>query len=172
MYRKKLSKASQEWLWTEADQNDSFSDSSYKFPIQRILQNEVMTARTQANSILDFGNFGCLVVVGSNSETCLERTITLHYDAVIDCLIKWVQLAPAFDHSPALNRSSLCLDTADLLSLFLYQFSLSFSPCYEPNFLFRPVSKTSRGGVNNFRATLVLQLSYKRICSRNYESFS
>ena len=39
MFRKQLSKASQEWLWTDADQNDSFSDSSYLFPIQRILQN-------------------------------------------------------------------------------------------------------------------------------------
>ena len=39
MYRKKLSKASQEWLWTDADQNDSFSDSSFLLPIQPILQN-------------------------------------------------------------------------------------------------------------------------------------
>ena len=55
MYRQKLSKASQEWRWTDADQNDSFSDSSYLFPIQRILQNEVMIARSEANSILDLG---------------------------------------------------------------------------------------------------------------------
>ena len=53
--QKKLSKASQEWLWTDADQNDWLSDSSYLFPIQRILQNEVMIARTEANSLLDLG---------------------------------------------------------------------------------------------------------------------
>ena len=34
MSRKKLSKASEEWLWTDADKHDSFSDSSYLFPIQ------------------------------------------------------------------------------------------------------------------------------------------
>ena len=55
MYRKKLSKVSQEWLWTDVDQKDSFSDSSYLFPIQRIFQNEVLIARTEANSILDLG---------------------------------------------------------------------------------------------------------------------
>ena len=38
-----------------ADQNDSFSDSSYLFPIQRILQNQAMIATTEANSILDLG---------------------------------------------------------------------------------------------------------------------
>ena len=55
MDRKKLSKASQEWLWTDVDQNDSFSDPSYLFFIQRILQNEVMIAKIEANSILDLG---------------------------------------------------------------------------------------------------------------------
>ena len=39
MCRKKLSKASQEWLWTDADQNDLFSDSSYLSPIQPIIWN-------------------------------------------------------------------------------------------------------------------------------------
>ena len=39
MYRKKIFKASQELAWTDANQNDSFSDSSYLFPIQRILPN-------------------------------------------------------------------------------------------------------------------------------------
>ena len=52
---KKLSKASQEWLGTEADLNDSFSDSAYWFPIQRILQKEVMIVRAEANSIHDLG---------------------------------------------------------------------------------------------------------------------
>ena len=56
MYRKQLSKANQEWLWTDTDQNDSFSDSSYLFPVQRILQNEVMIARTEANWISILGN--------------------------------------------------------------------------------------------------------------------
>ena len=55
MYRKEFSKASQEWLWAEADQNDSGSDSSYLFPIQRILQNEVMIGRTEIYSGLDLG---------------------------------------------------------------------------------------------------------------------
>ena len=55
MCRKKSSKASQEWLWTDADQNDPSSDSSYLFPIQRILQNWVLIVRTEANSILDLG---------------------------------------------------------------------------------------------------------------------
>ena len=55
MCRKKLSKASQEWLWNDADQNDSLSDSSYLFPVQRILQNWVMIARTKVNLILDLG---------------------------------------------------------------------------------------------------------------------
>ena len=40
---------------TDADQNDSFSDSFYLFPIQRILQNEFLTAGTEADSILDLG---------------------------------------------------------------------------------------------------------------------
>ena len=53
MYREELSKASQEWLWTDADQNDSFSDSSYLFHVQHILQNEVIIVRTEANSIID-----------------------------------------------------------------------------------------------------------------------
>ena len=56
MFRKKFSKASEEWLWNRPkDQNDSFSDSSYLFPIQVILENWNMMARTQANPILDFG---------------------------------------------------------------------------------------------------------------------
>ena len=40
---------------------------------------------------------------------------------------------------------SPCLDTAGLLSLFFYQFSLPSLLCYEQNFLFGPVSKTPRG---------------------------
>ena len=55
MWREKLLKASQEWLWTDADQNDSFSDASYLFPVQQIFQNQVMIARTAANSVLDRG---------------------------------------------------------------------------------------------------------------------
>ena len=34
-------------------------------------------------------------------------TIASHHAAVIDCLIKLVQLAPAVYHSPALNRPRL-----------------------------------------------------------------
>ena len=55
MYRKKSSKASQEWLWTDADQNDSFSVFSYLSPMQLILQSYVLMARTEANSVLDLG---------------------------------------------------------------------------------------------------------------------
>ena len=56
MYRKTFSKASQEWLGSDADQNDSFSDSSYLFPIQCILQNEVMIARTELVQSSILGN--------------------------------------------------------------------------------------------------------------------
>ena len=51
---------------------------------------------------------------------------------------------------------SPCLDTADLLSLFFYQFSLPSSFCHEKNFLFRPVCPKRHGSVNNFRVILVL----------------
>ena len=72
--------------------------------------------------------------------------MALHEDAVIDWLIEWVQFTAAFDHSPALNRPCLRAWTHGwpTFSLFLYQFSLPSSLCYEQNFLFRPVSKTPR----------------------------
>ena len=157
MYRKEFSKASQEWLWTDADQNDSFSDSSYLFPIQPILQKEVMIARTEANSILYLGwfNEGHLLLIGSNSEMFFGRTIALPDDAVIDYLIKWVQLAPAVDHSPALNRP--CLRTWTQMSYFL---SLSTSSVFPLHFAmsrtFYSVQRAKRqGGGNNFLVTLV-----------------
>ena len=146
MYRKELSKASQEWRWNDADQNDLFSDSSYLFPIQCILQNWVMIAR--ADSILDLGRFneGYLLLVGSSTVTFFRRTIALHDDAIIDCLIKWVQSAPAVDHSPALNHPGLPAGTQLAYLLFFYQFSLPSLLCFEQNFLFRPVSKMPKRG--------------------------
>ena len=78
-----------------------------------------MIARTEANLILNLGklNEGYLVLVGSDSVTCFGRTVALRDDAVIDCLIKWIQLTAAFDHSPALNRP--CLRAWTQLNYFL-----------------------------------------------------
>ena len=134
-----------------------FSDSSYLFPIQRILQNEVMTARFEANSILDLGWFNeeHLLLVGFNSVTFIGRTIAWRDEAVIDCLIKWVQLASAVDHSPALNRSCLRAWTQlayflsfSTNSVFLLHFGMSrifyFTQCLK-----------RQGGVNNLRVILV-----------------
>ena len=145
MYGKQFVKTSQELLWTDTDQNDSFSDSSYLFPIQRILQNEVMIARTEANSILDLGQFneGYLLLVGPDLITFFGRTITVPYDVVIGWLIKWVQLTPALNHSPALNRP--CLRASRQLT---YSLSFSTHSVFPLHFamsrlvLFRPVSKT------------------------------
>ena len=84
-------------------------------------------------------------------------TTALHDDAVIDCLIKCAQLAPAVDHSPALNRP--CLRAWTQLTYFLpffYQFSLLSSLSCEQNFLFRPACPKRQGSVNNLRVTLVL----------------
>ena len=144
MYGKEFSKPSQEWLWNDANQNDSFSDFSYLFPIQCILQNEVKIATTEANAFLDLGQFNeaCVLLMGSNTVTFFGRTVAFCGDAVIDCLVKWVQFTPAVDHSPALSP---CLDTANLLSLFFYQFSLASLLCHEQNYLFRPVCKTPLG---------------------------
>ena len=130
MFRKELSKASEEWLWNDADQNDSFSDSSYLFPIQRIIQNEAMIARTETNSIHDLGqiNEGYLLLTGSNSGKFLDRTIDLRDDATIDWLIKWVQLAAAFDHGPALNCPCLCAWTQ--LTYFLSFSTISVFPLH------------------------------------------
>ena len=118
----------------------------YLFPIQRIPQNYIMIARTEANPILDLGWFNeeYLPLVGSDSGTFFGRTIA---DASIDCLIRWVQLASAVYHSPALNRPSLRAWTqlTYFLSFSSFQFSLSFSLGYEQNFLFLPVSKTPKG---------------------------
>ena len=146
MYRKKFRREVR--FWTDKDQNDSFSDSSYLFPIQRILQNEVMIVRNEANSILDLGwfNEGYPLLVGSNSGTFFSSTIASRDDTVIDCLIKWVQLAPAVDHGPALNRP--CLRAWTQLTYFpscSYQFSLPSWLCCEQNVLFCPVSKTPMG---------------------------
>ena len=82
-------------------------------------QNEVMIAKTEANSLLDLGwfNEGYLLLTGLDSETFFGRTIVLRDDAVIDCLIKGVQLASDVDHSSALNRP--CLRAWTQLTYFL-----------------------------------------------------
>ena len=65
---------------------------------------------------------------------------------LIDWLIKWVQLTPAFDHSPVLNHSGLRAWTLTyFLSLSFCHFSLPSLLCHEQSFLFRPLSKTPRG---------------------------
>ena len=147
MYRKTFSKASQEWLWTDADQNDSFSDSSYLPPIQRILQNEVMIARTMANTILDLEwfNEGYLLLVGTNSVTFL---VGYCFDWMMQSLIDWlnefIQSTSALDHRPALNRP--CLHAWTQLTYFsCYQFSLPSLLSHEQSFLFHSVFKTPRG---------------------------
>ena len=144
MCRRKLSKASQEWLWTNADQNDSFSDSSYLFPIQPILQNWVLIARTEANSILDLGEFNeaYLPLAGSNPGTFFGRTDD---DAVIDWLIKSVHLTSPFAHSPALNHPlSLLGHRWPTFSLFLpAQSSSSF--CCEQNFFLSSNVQNAKG---------------------------
>ena len=57
---------------------------------------------------------------------------------------------PAPNPEPPLSP---CLDPANLLSLFFYQFNLSSSLCYEQiSFYF---AQCQNGGVNNFRGTLV-----------------
>ena len=89
MYRKEFSKVSQDLRWSDADQNDSFSDSSYLFPVQRILQNWAMIARTEANSILDVGllNEKYPLLVGSSSGTFFGKTNAL---GVMQWLIAWL----------------------------------------------------------------------------------
>ena len=90
-----------EWLCNDADQNELFLVYFYPFLIQLLLQNKVMIAKTEAYSILglEYFNEGYLLMVGPKSVTFFGRTIAVRDDAVIDCLIKWVQLAPAIDHS-------------------------------------------------------------------------
>ena len=83
------------------------------------------------------------------------RTIVLPDDAVIDCLIKWAQLAPAVDHSPALNRP--CLHAWTQLTYFLSSPISSVFPLHfamSRIFHFAQCPKR-QGGVNNFRVTLV-----------------
>ena len=83
------------------------------------------------------------------------RTIVLRDEAVIDCLIKWVQLAPAVDHSPVLNCPGLRAWTQ-----LTYLLSSSTSAVVSLRFamsrvFYFPQCPKRQGGVNNFRVTLV-----------------
>ena len=118
-----------------------------------------MMATTEANSILDHGSFNerYLLLLGSNPVTLFDKTTALRDDAVIDCLIKWVQYSPEPFLSP-------CMDTADLFSLFLYQFSLPSSLCYEQIFSFRLVSKTPKGGGGSIMSEWLSYLELTGLC--------
>ena len=75
---------------------------------------------------------------------------------MIDCLIKWLQLAPAFDHSPALNRP--CLRAWTQLTYFLsFPTSSVFPLPFAMSRIFiSPSVQNAKESVNNFRVTLVL----------------
>ena len=140
MNKRTFLKASQELLWTDVDQNVSFSDSSCLFPTQHIFQNWATITRTKANSILNLGwfNQGYLLLVDSNSVTFFDLTNGLRHSSVIDCFIKWVQLTSACDHSPALNHTPVSvlghswptssLFLPDQYSLFTFLRAEFFSP--------------------------------------------
>ena len=129
-------------LWKEPDQHDSFSDSSYLFPIQRVLQNQVITARTEANSILPRSwviqqRISCYWFCTSGTFL-----VGLLLHPMMQSLIAWFNECSW--HLLWTIAQSPCLDTADLLLLFFYHFSLPSSLCYEQRLLFLPVSKTPR----------------------------
>ena len=84
-------------------------------------------------------------MVGTGSETSFGMLPFLTLDAVIDWLIKWVQLTPAFDHNPVLNR--FCLRIWTQLTYFLSFPTISVWSLYfamSRVFLLHPVSKTPR----------------------------
>ena len=91
----------------------------------------VIQWRIPAIGRIEFGNF-------------FGRTIALRNKGVIDWLIEWVQLAPAVDHSPVLNRPCLRAWTQLTYFFFFSQFSLPSSLYYEQNLSFRSVSKRPR----------------------------
>ena len=120
MYRKNFSKASEEWLWTDADQNDSFSDSSYLFPVLCILQMKLWQPelRLTQSSILGNSMKHICCWYDPIQVSFFGKTIALHDNAVIDCLIYMGTVGTnAVDHSPALNRP--CLRAWTQLTYFL-----------------------------------------------------
>ena len=86
------------------------------------------------------------------------KIIALRDDAVIDCLIKWAQLAHAVDHNPALNHPCLRAWTplSYFPSLFLPVQSSLFTLLWAEFFISASV-QNAKGDVNNFRVTLVYQ---------------
>ena len=99
-----------------------------------------------------------LRLVESNSITFSGRTIALRDAAVVDCLIKRVQLTPAVDHSLALDCPRLRAWTQ--LTYFL---SFSISSVVPLHFTMNKISffaqcPKDQGSVNNFRMTLVCTL--------------
>ena len=104
------------------------------------------------------------------------RTVaSLPDDAIIDCLIKWVQLAPAVD------RNRPCLRAWTQLTYFLSFFlpiqSFLFTSVWAKFFISSSV-QNAKEGVNNFRMTLVIIIvrtlynimTYARICVRQLDS--
>ena len=96
------------------------------------------------------------MLVGSNSGTFCDRTVALHDDAVVDCLIKWVQLTSAVDHNPALNRPCLRAWTQLTYSPSLSTSSIFPLPLAISRIFYFAQCPKRQGGVNNFRVTLVL----------------
>ena len=94
------------------------------------------------------GNERCLLLAASNLVTFFGTTIALHNEAVIDWLIKWVQLASAVDRSPVLDHSGLRAWTQ--LTYFLSFYTSSVFPFhFAVNRIFISSSvqtQTPRGG--------------------------
>ena len=111
--------------------------------IQYLFQNKVTMSRIEVHWILDLGWFNeeYLVMVGSALGRFSGKLLFLRDDTVVDWLIKWAELTPAFDHSPILNLLSPCLDTADLRSLFFYQFIFPSLFCHEQSFWYHSGSR-------------------------------
>ena len=94
-------------------------------------------------------------MVGSASGMFFGRLLFLRFDAVVDCLIKWVHLALAFDQSPALKHP--CLRARTQLTYFLSFLTISVFPLYlaMSRIFISPSVQNAKGGVNNQRVTLV-----------------
>ena len=151
-----MSKTSQEWHWEW--RRSKWLIFRLFLPLPYTAYPSKLSYDTQNwgwFNFLEQFNEGYLPLEWSNTVTFFGRTIVLRDDAVIDCLIKWVQWPPAVDHSPALNR--LCLRAWTQLTYF---HSFSASSVFPLHFAMSRISyfiqcPKRHGGVNNFRVTLV-----------------
>ena len=116
---KSFSKTSQKSHWNDASQKGSFSNYAYLFPNSVFfkINSHWSEPRLLQSTIFNKEMKGYLTLLWSNSGTFFDTTIALRGDAAIDCLIKWVQLTTAVDHSPALNCP--CLRVWTQLTYFL-----------------------------------------------------